>query len=147
MALPNIHCNWNIKNYVIMMSLKTTKIFCYCSCNYHFLVRFFFRNKCIFLLCRCDQHMIFIFFQSLSRLKDEFLMNKHGGSSPDVSTLSIPLKSSTASQTDLRGEVSTAHCLTDWPLMQINKMYKRLSLRQNWYRTQPSKLTSEVKLE
>ncbi|XP_062572107.1 protein WWC2-like isoform X1 [Saccostrea cucullata] len=42
--------------------------------------------------------------QSLSRLKDEFLMNKHGGSSPDVSTLSIPLKSSTASQTDLRGE-------------------------------------------
>lgn len=32
-------------------------------------------------------------------------MNKHGGSSPDVSTLSIPLKSSTASQTDLRGEV------------------------------------------
>lgn len=33
-------------------------------------------------------------------------MNKHGGSSPDVSTLSIPLKSSTASQTDLRGEVS-----------------------------------------
>lgn len=43
--------------------------------------------------------------QSLSRLKDEFLMNKHGGSSPDVSTLSIPLKSSTASQTDLRGEL------------------------------------------
>lgn len=40
-------------------------------------------------------------------------MNKHGGSSPDVSTLSIPLKSSTASQTDLRGEVgiSSSPCL------------------------------------
>ncbi|XP_048775157.1 protein WWC2-like isoform X3 [Ostrea edulis] len=43
--------------------------------------------------------------QSISRLKEEFLMSKHGGSSPDVSTLSIPLKSSTASQTDLRGEL------------------------------------------
>ncbi|OWF46020.1 protein KIBRA-like isoform X2 [Mizuhopecten yessoensis] len=42
---------------------------------------------------------------SLARLKDDFLTSKNGGSSPDVSTLSIPLKSNTASQTDLRGEL------------------------------------------
>ncbi|XP_064608638.1 protein WWC2-like isoform X2 [Liolophura sinensis] len=44
--------------------------------------------------------------QCLARLKEEFLMVKgQGGSSPDVSTLSLPMeRSSTASQTDLRGE-------------------------------------------
>ncbi|XP_060062647.1 protein WWC2-like isoform X2 [Ylistrum balloti] len=42
---------------------------------------------------------------SLARLKDDFLTSKNSGSSPDVSTLSIPLKSNTASQTDLRGEL------------------------------------------
>lgn len=43
--------------------------------------------------------------QSLARLKEEFLKTKIGGSSPDVSTLSIPQeKLTTASQTDLRGE-------------------------------------------
>ncbi|KAK3100597.1 hypothetical protein FSP39_022334 [Pinctada imbricata] len=45
--------------------------------------------------------------QTLSRLKDDFLFNKNGGSSPDVSTLSIPHKYSTASQTDLRGELGS----------------------------------------
>lgn len=45
--------------------------------------------------------------QSLARLKEDFLRTKIGGSSPDVSTMSIPQeKSTTASQTDLRGEVS-----------------------------------------
>lgn len=48
-----------------------------------------------------------IFFQSLAKLKEEFLGHKNGGSSPDVSTLSIPHMSNTASQTDLRGEVRT----------------------------------------
>ncbi|VDI70705.1 protein KIBRA [Mytilus galloprovincialis] len=43
--------------------------------------------------------------QSLAKLKEEFLGHKNGGSSPDVSTLSIPHMSNTASQTDLRGEV------------------------------------------
>ncbi|XP_067663170.1 protein WWC2-like isoform X2 [Haliotis asinina] len=44
--------------------------------------------------------------QSLARLKEEFMLGKNGGSSPDVSTLSLALaeRSSTASQTDLRGE-------------------------------------------
>lgn len=43
--------------------------------------------------------------QSLAKLKEEFLGHKNGGSSPDVSTLSIPHMSNMASQTDLRGEV------------------------------------------
>jgi hypothetical protein len=47
----------------------------------------------------------FIWFQSLAKLKEEFLGHKNGGSSPDVSTLSIPHMSNMASQTDLRGEV------------------------------------------
>jgi hypothetical protein len=42
---------------------------------------------------------------SLAKLKEEFLGHKNGGSSPDVSTLSIPHMSNMASQTDLRGEV------------------------------------------
>ncbi|KAK3580455.1 hypothetical protein CHS0354_035497, partial [Potamilus streckersoni] len=43
--------------------------------------------------------------QSLARLKEDFLANKNGGSSPDVSRLSLlHEKSTTASQTDLRGE-------------------------------------------
>ncbi|KAL4231016.1 regulation of hippo signaling [Mactra antiquata] len=43
--------------------------------------------------------------QSLAKLKEDFLRTKIGGSSPDVSTLCIPHeKSTTASQTDLRGE-------------------------------------------
>ncbi|XP_052793910.1 protein WWC2-like isoform X2 [Mya arenaria] len=42
--------------------------------------------------------------QSLARLKEDFMHGKVGGSSPDVSTLCIPQeKSTTASQTDLRG--------------------------------------------
>ena len=46
-------------------------------------------------------------FQSLARLKDDFCKTKIGGSSPDVSTLSLlQEKSTTASQTDLRGEVN-----------------------------------------
>ncbi|XP_053398838.1 protein KIBRA-like isoform X2 [Mercenaria mercenaria] len=43
--------------------------------------------------------------KALARLKEDFLRTKIGGSSPDVSTLSLSLeKSTTASQTDLRGE-------------------------------------------
>ncbi|XP_041357146.1 protein WWC2-like [Gigantopelta aegis] len=43
--------------------------------------------------------------QSLARLKEEFMFSKNGGSSPDVSTLSLTHeKSSTESQTDLIGE-------------------------------------------
>lgn len=50
--------------------------------------------------------MLFYLFQSVARLKEDFLQRKIGGSSPDVSTLCIPQeKSTTASQTDLRGEV------------------------------------------
>ncbi|WAQ99375.1 KIBRA-like protein [Mya arenaria] len=42
--------------------------------------------------------------RSLARLKEDFMHGKVGGSSPDVSTLCIPQeKSTTASQTDLRG--------------------------------------------
>ena len=49
---------------------------------------------------------LYYYLQSLARLKEEFLKTKIGGSSPDVSTLSIPQeKLTTASQTDLRGEV------------------------------------------
>lgn len=46
--------------------------------------------------------------QHLVNLRDEFLMQKlQNESSPDVSTLSIPReKLSTASQTDLSGDVS-----------------------------------------
>ncbi len=49
--------------------------------------------------------------QSVARLKDEFLRTKlQGGSSPDVSTLSLPHERlSTASQTDLSGEVMYTH--------------------------------------
>lgn len=45
--------------------------------------------------------------QSVARLKEEFSLHKpHEGSSPDVSTLSLPQETfSTASQTDLSGEV------------------------------------------
>ncbi|KAH3834003.1 protein KIBRA-like isoform X2 [Dreissena polymorpha] len=43
--------------------------------------------------------------QSLALLKEDFTYGKVGGSSPDVSMMCIPLeKSTTASQTDLRGE-------------------------------------------
>lgn len=43
--------------------------------------------------------------QSLARLKEDFLLSKTGGSSPDVSTLSLALdRLETASQTDLRGD-------------------------------------------
>lgn len=43
--------------------------------------------------------------KSLARLKEDFLKTKIGGSSPDVSTMSLSQeKSTTASQTDLRGE-------------------------------------------
>ena len=57
-------------------------------------------------------------FQSLARLKEEFLKTKIGGSSPDVSTLSIPQeKLTTASQTDLRGEV-TRCCLLNEPRLE-----------------------------
>ena len=46
--------------------------------------------------------------QSLTRLKDEVLGGRlHTGSSPDVSTLSLPNEQlNTASQTDITGEVS-----------------------------------------
>ncbi|XP_076467518.1 protein WWC2-like isoform X2 [Babylonia areolata] len=43
--------------------------------------------------------------QSLARLKEDFLLSKTGGSSPDVSTLSLAHdRHETASQTDLRGD-------------------------------------------
>ncbi|KAK7474264.1 hypothetical protein BaRGS_00034507 [Batillaria attramentaria] len=43
--------------------------------------------------------------QSLARLKEDFLQSKTGGSSPDVSTLSLAHdRHETASQTDLRGD-------------------------------------------
>ncbi|KAK6172410.1 hypothetical protein SNE40_016065 [Patella caerulea] len=48
--------------------------------------------------------------QTLARLKEEFLLSRYGGSSPDVSTLSLNQDSSTtASQTDLRGEFGLSH--------------------------------------
>jgi hypothetical protein len=41
-------------------------------------------------------------------LKEDFLLSKTGGSSPDVSTLSLAHeKNETASQTDLQGDVRT----------------------------------------
>ena len=50
---------------------------------------------------------MFLLLQSLARLKEEFMFSKNGGSSPDVSTLSLSHeKASTESQTDLIGDVS-----------------------------------------
>lgn len=67
-----------------------------CTCNMHFIAYFSLANVFTHYILQC-----------LARLKEEFLMVKgQGGSSPDVSTLSLPMeRSSTASQTDLRGEV------------------------------------------
>lgn len=61
---------------------------------------------------------------SLARLKDDFLLSKNGGSSPDVSTLSIPLKSNTASQTDLRGELGPGSSSYIQEITQLRLQYQ-----------------------
>ncbi|ESO90612.1 hypothetical protein LOTGIDRAFT_163812 [Lottia gigantea] len=58
---------------------------------------------------------------TLARLKEEFLLSRYGGSSPDVSTLSLNQdRSTTASQTDLRGEGSFQVSLADFDPKEIS---------------------------
>ncbi|ESO90610.1 hypothetical protein LOTGIDRAFT_178825 [Lottia gigantea] len=70
--------------------------------------------------------------QTLARLKEEFLLSRYGGSSPDVSTLSLNQdRSTTASQTDLRGEfgLSQSRYIVEKARLrlQCDEAYQKLS--------------------